>query len=344
MRRNDISVDAIPLIRARYVQAFANASEALGVRSAKLAEDLRIPEKVFCDPDALHPATQLFAFAGAAARATGRADLGLVAGRTKLKEHGAFGSQVAGSLTLHQALASFCAEALKEYSRAFFWIERRGSNTWFCRHRIDGEEDERRQVELYLVELMLQTIRLTAGPAWVPRTVWLQTDETTELRNADTLSQGDVRFGRPILAIPIPRRLLSRSVPRVQLSAASASGSVAEREMGVAPPAEDFVESLKQVIHTYLQSGQATIGTMAEVVGTSVRTLQRRLEGVGVVYSTLVDEVRLQTAAPLLEDPDILVTDIAFELGYSDPAHFTRAFRRWAGVSPSEYRADRLAE
>jgi AraC-like DNA-binding protein len=315
----------------------------LGVRPQRLLEDLAIPEHVLERADALHPANQLFQFAGRAAVVSGRADLGLLAGRTSLEDHGAFGAHVARSQTTHQALVQFCTEALKEYSRAFFWIERRGETTWFCRARIDGDRDARRQVELYLVELMLQTIRLTAGPAWLPRTLWLQTDATTELRNADTLSQVDVRFGRPILAIPIPRRLLSRSVPRVQLSAASASGSVAERELGVAPPAEDFVESLKQVIHTYLPSGQATIGTMAEVVGTSVRTLQRRLEGVGVVYSTLVDEVRLQTAAPLLEDPDILLTDIAFELGYSDPAHFVRAFRRWAGVAPSEYRADLLA-
>jgi hypothetical protein len=40
----------------------------------------------------------------------------------------------------------------------------------------------------------------------------------------------------------------------------------------------------------------------------------------------------------LLENPDVKLIEVAFELGYSDPAHFTRAFRRWAGVAPREFR------
>lgn len=335
-------MDAVPLIRARYLQAFAEAAEQMGVRSSRLFEDLAIPDPVVERADALHPAEQLFAFASHAALVTGRADLGLLAGRTSLEDHGTFGAHVARSQSVYQALVQFCREALNEYSRAFFWIERKGETTWFCREKIDGDRHASQQVELYLVELMLQTIRVAAGQTWQPRTVWLQTEDSTELRNADTLSQIDVQFGRPVLAIPIPRRLLIRTVPRGQSRVAPAKGSVGPGGVPLAPPATDFVGSLKQVIHTYLPSGHPSIETMADVVGTSVRTLQRRLEKTGMVYSDLVDEVRLHTATSLLEDPDIPVTDIAFDVGYSDPAHFTRAFRRWAGVSPSEYRAEPL--
>lgn len=337
-------MQAIPLIRARYVQAFAAAVDAAGTRSESLAEELAISPAVFEDPDALHPANQLFAFAGCAARMTGRADVGLEAGRAKLEDHGEFGLQVSRSMTLHQALSNFCTEALKEYSRAFFWIERKGETIWFCREKIDGDRHASRQVELYLVELMLQTIRVAAGQTWQPRTMWLQTEGSTELRNADTLSKIDVQFGRPILAIPIPRRLLSRTVPRGQVCMTPAEGLVEKVGASLPPPATDFVGSLRQVIQTYLPSGHPSIETMAEVFGASVRTLQRRLNETGVVYSDLVDGVRLHTATSLLEDPDIPVTDIAFDVGYSDPAHFTRAFRRWTGVSPSEYRSDLVAD
>ena len=74
----------------------------------------------------------------------------------------------------------------------------------------------------------------------------------------------------------------------------------------------------------------------------SVRSLQRRLAEEGLTFSQLVDEVRLEMAVPQLRDRGIRITDVAFGLGYSNPAHFTRAFRRWAGVAPSEYRAHQL--
>ena len=198
--------DAIPLIRARYLQAFAAAVEQTGVLPQRLLEELKIPVGILENPDALHPAQQLFDFVGQAARVTGQADLGLVAGRSKLEDHGAFGNRVSGAPTLHQALETFCTEALKEYSRAFFWIERRGADTWFFREKIDGQKDERQQIELYLVELMLQTIRQVTGRGWQPDEMWLQSMDERVLRDFEPLTQLNVRFGCPILAIPIPRK------------------------------------------------------------------------------------------------------------------------------------------
>ena len=334
-------MDAIPLIRARYLQAFAAAVERTGVRPQGLLEAVKIPAGILEDPDALHPAQQLFDFARQAARVTGHFGLGLVAGRTKLGDHGTFGNRVSGAPTLHQALETFCAEALKEYSRAFFWIERRGGDVWFCREKIDGQRDERQQIELYLVELMLQTIRQIMGPGWQPGELWLQSTDERVLGDFEPLAQLNVRFGCPILAIPIPRMLMSKTLPRNGqrgFRATEGSGEQAPPK----PPAADFVGSLRQVIATYLPGRHAKIETAAEAAGVSVRSLQRRLTSEGLTFSQLVDEVRLEMAVPQLRDPDVRLTDIAFGLGYSDPAHFTRAFRRWAGVAPSEYRAHQL--
>jgi len=334
-------MDAMPLIRARYLQAFAAAVERTGVRPQRLLDAVKIPVGILENPDALHPAQQLFDFAGHAARVTGQADLGLVAGRTKLEDHGAFGNRVSGAPTLHQALETFCAEALREYSRAFFWIERRGDDIWFCREKIDGQSDGRQQIELYLVELMLQTVGQVSGPGWQPGELWLQSTDEWVLRDFEPLAQLNVRFGCPILAIPIPRKLMSKSLPRNGRRGSLALGRSGE-QAPPKPPAADFVGSLREVIATYLPSRHAKIEAAAEAAAMSVRSLQRRLASEDLTFSQLVDEVRLEMAVPQLRDPDIRLTDIAFGLGYSDPAHFTRAFGRWAGVSPSEYRAHQL--
>ena len=79
------------------------------------------------------------------------------------------------------------------------------------------------------------------------------------------------------------------------------------------------------------------------LAGTSVRSLQPSLTEAGTSYSQLVDELRLRTARELLGDERCALGEIAYELGYSDPAHFTRAFRRWTGSTPSAWRRAVLA-
>ena len=69
-----------------------------------------------------------------------------------------------------------------------------------------------------------------------------------------------------------------------------------------------------------------------------MRTLQRRLARRGYTYSSLVDEARFEIARQLLGDPGMKVAEVALEVGYREQAHFTRAFRRFAGVAPREYR------
>ena len=69
-----------------------------------------------------------------------------------------------------------------------------------------------------------------------------------------------------------------------------------------------------------------------------VRTLQRRLASAGVTYSDLVLEIRLKRARELLGDQSKPIEQIAVTLGYSDASNFTRAFKKWSGVTPARYR------
>jgi AraC-like DNA-binding protein len=75
-----------------------------------------------------------------------------------------------------------------------------------------------------------------------------------------------------------------------------------------------------------------------------VRTLQRRLKKNGLTYKRVVDQARYQASADLLCDQHVKLIDIAYELGYSDQANFNRAFRRFVGISPGEYRLQLLED
>lgn len=82
-----------------------------------------------------------------------------------------------------------------------------------------------------------------------------------------------------------------------------------------------------------------TIEQMAQALFVSERTLKRHLQREGCTFKSLQDAARLRAAQALLASPDIAIADIAHQIGFDDPAHFTRAFKRWTGDTPSVVRA-----
>ena len=77
---------------------------------------------------------------------------------------------------------------------------------------------------------------------------------------------------------------------------------------------------------------------MAERLGLSLRTLQRRLADSGKSYQAIIDEVRASLALEFLEHTSLSVTEIAARTGFSEAASFRKAFRKWTGHAPSHYR------
>ena len=70
----------------------------------------------------------------------------------------------------------------------------------------------------------------------------------------------------------------------------------------------------------------------------SPRTLQRRLKTENTSYGEVVQQTRMQLAQQLLASPDISATEVGLACGFSDASAFTRAFKRWTGTTPSDYR------
>ena len=100
-----------------------------------------------------------------------------------------------------------------------------------------------------------------------------------------------------------------------------------------------FGRRVREIVVTGLLNGGAPdIREVARMVTTSARTLQRRLRGAALTYAGLVQQARCEAASHMLLKSDHSVSDVARMLGYSDPAHFTRAFHRWTGLTPRQFR------
>jgi AraC-like DNA-binding protein len=101
----------------------------------------------------------------------------------------------------------------------------------------------------------------------------------------------------------------------------------------------DPVTQLRRALRIGLLTGEISGEELAVQLQMARRTLHRRLKVHGVNFQQILDETRFEFAQQLLTNTHLSISDIGFILRYSDPGIFTRAFFRWAGVPPSEWRS-----
>jgi AraC-like DNA-binding protein len=104
------------------------------------------------------------------------------------------------------------------------------------------------------------------------------------------------------------------------------------------PDANDVVADLRRILIPRLARGNSDIESIARLMATSVRSLQRRLEAARSSYQRVLDLTRREAAERLLLDRTLSVSEVGYLLGYSEPAAFHRAFKRWHGSTPRDFR------
>lgn len=99
-----------------------------------------------------------------------------------------------------------------------------------------------------------------------------------------------------------------------------------------------FASRAEEVMTKLLANGQPRIKEVADAMHLSSRTLQRRLEREGVSFAELLDRLRKRLAHDMLAHSERPITEISYDLGFSDPSNFNRACNRWFGTAPAAYR------
>ena len=95
---------------------------------------------------------------------------------------------------------------------------------------------------------------------------------------------------------------------------------------------------MRQAIETQLPQGDPDPAVIAKRVGMSLRNMQRKLAEEGSSFQALLDEIRAALARSYLDEGRYSVSEITYLLGFAGVSNFSRAFKRWTGVSPSAYR------
>jgi len=184
----------------------------------------------------------------------------------------------------------------------------------------------------------MNIMRGLCGSAWRPLEVELAHRRPADLGPFRRVFGARLHFDADRTALVFPSRWLDFQ-PRTADPARfrELAGQVAAAESALA---SDLVSDLRRVLRVVLLTGKGSVEEVAGRLSIHRRTLNRRLRARGTSLHDLIEETRFEIARQLVENTRLPLTDIAMALGYADASAFTRAFRRWAGRTPSAWRRE----
>ncbi len=218
-----------------------------------------------------------------------------------------------------------------------------GSIRWTT-HRNDGPVFARFGAIVILVSLETIARRLTGTTnEHVDSEIRLPFKSLGEIRK-DLLAPGlKITFEQPVAELRFPRDLLEKPLPLAEPTLVEAARIELEAELAQSGLDADVATIVRFKIRES-QGPLPKIEKVAHRLSMSARTLQRKLVDVGTTFQKIKDSERFRRAIQLLETTDDSLEKIATALGYSDASNFSKAFNKWAGMSPGAYRASFSAE
>lgn len=179
-------------------------------------------------------------------------------------------------------------------------------------------------------------MRTLCGPAWKPVRVTFSHGAPRDTAPYRRFFRAPVHFDSPHSELVFAAHWLEKPIAGADPARRAAAEKVAlqwERGDG------KLSERVQRAVRGLVMTGGATSEKVAELMGMNGRVLRRRLFAEGSRLSELISSARFEVARQLLRDTQLSLSEVASALHYSDATAFSRAFRGWAGMSPSAWRA-----
>jgi len=193
------------------------------------------------------------------------------------------------------------------------------------------------QIGAGAVAVMFNILRALCGPDWIPIEVQFAHRRPEDVRPFQEFFRVPLRFDAEQNAVVFSADWLRCSVAGANVDILS----LLQRQIDAleARHGGDMREEVRAVLRTALLAGRAKADQIAALFSIHSRTLSRRLNACGTSFQFLVDEGRFEIARQMLENTDTDIQQIAVTLEYADASAFARAFRRWSGITPTQWRA-----
>jgi AraC-like DNA-binding protein len=329
----------VPSLRAQFMIREVDAAKVVDVPARELCLAVGMDLGQLDDPIAMIPLRQIAEVYGEAARRTGDDTFGLHVGERS-------GTGIVDLLNYAVISRPTLAKAYEDLQPLIARLYPEGELTLFVRdavavfsYRIDPHEAEinRHRCEA-LMASVVKLARYGLGREEPVLGVTFQHARPSDISEHVRIFQGPISFGWPANEMQFSAHWL-----RVPLATADANlCAVLDRHLwdlfARMPSANTFSHEVRGRLLRSLRSGQINLSLLAKGLAVSERTLQRRLEEEGTSLQKLIEESRYELSLTLLRNAHLSLAEIAQRLGYATPASFSRAFRRWRGISPAAHR------
>ncbi|MBS2033144.1 MAG: AraC family transcriptional regulator [Deltaproteobacteria bacterium] len=244
------------------------------------------------------------------------------------------------SANLREALEGFARYSRLLNDHLFVRLEARGDDI-ACEQRLVGlGGDPGRHQGEFMTAVQVAIGRQILQRPWAPKAVWFTHAPLADTRELERyFGTANLEFGKSSFGLLADRDALAWPVHSADPQLRKVLSGQAEKELVDAPAPDDLAAQVRSAIRAELCSGPPRVGTVAQRLHLSARTLQRRLTDEGLSFQALADEVRSSGAKELIAQPQLPLAEVAFRLGYNNFGAFIRAFKGWTGQTPGEFRA-----
>jgi AraC-like DNA-binding protein len=332
----------IPVTRAQHLIHYIGVLRDAGVPVERALERLRLPVSIEETPNDYVSLPRALDWVWQTQREVAIMELGFLASRRMSigKLHAETQRAVIGAPTGFARVEALAKHMHRENSAEKIETRREGRNLRVIAE-IRGWQSSAVVgfTEWLNIEGIIAILRSAAGPNWCPAEITFvsrgrPSDAALEAYGNARILTCQSCTSLLIAAVDIARTCIDRRSSAIHVNDPS---PLAQTPYGLGD-AWDFVTTLRALIRPYLAQGHPQLSLVAEIVGMSERTLQRRLVESGTSYSEIVQDARFSIASELLADSELNIADIAFAASYDNAPHFSRAFKRLTGMTPRDYR------
>jgi AraC-like DNA-binding protein len=323
-------------VSAAYVRIILGGAKRLGIDLCDV-EPPELCEKIK-DPDGRIDREVANRIWVELARRSGDADIGLHL--AEQIEPGAFAVMdyaARSAADLRQAILRFVRYCRLIHDGARVYLTEEGPEARLGFTLAGGTTPLREGAE-FMVASWLSSARQMTQQHVIPRSVRFQHPRPERCAEHTRFFGCEVLFGEETSEVVLDSALLTLPVKSADATLGILIDRYAEEMLGRLPAAGDIVERVRKVITEVLRDGEPSIESLAPRLGLSVRSLQRRLREAGTTYKQVLDQVRHDLALRYLGAGEMSIGEVAYLLGFSEASAFHRAFKRWTGSTPGEFR------